>query len=224
MPFHSGFFSGVGDFFGGVADFTTSIIGAGLQLAPTVLPILAGFGVVPREVGAVFDPRFANQPAGQAPFNPNRGTALPGGAVAPFPTQPQINPFARNLPGAAPVGFPTGRPSAAPFAPAGVAMPVFAQDRTGFTNAGFSLPALPGIPFVDVVPQGAGPGCNALMAPFTQSSGAVALRAQPFVAANPGTGKLTWFKPAGRPILWSGDLTACKRVGKIAARARRSKR
>jgi hypothetical protein len=49
-------------------------------------------------------------------------------------------------------------------------------------------------------------------------------RAQPFVSANPVSGKLTWFKPAGKPILWSGDLTACRRVNRIASRARRVSR
>lgn len=61
-----------------------------------------------------------------------------------------------------------------------------------------------------------------LMVPFRPTMAGA--RAQPFVAQNPVTGSLTWFKPAGRPILWSGDLTAAKRVKRIAARARRSSR
>lgn len=48
-------------------------------------------------------------------------------------------------------------------------------------------------------------------------------RAQMFRAQNPATGKDTWFLPAGRPLLWSGDLTACKRVKKIARRASRKR-
>lgn len=55
--------------------------------------------------------------------------------------------------------------------------------------------------------------------PFASGGGAP--RAQTFVAANPATGKATWFKPAGRPLLWSGDLSAARRVRKIAGRARR---
>jgi hypothetical protein len=40
---------------------------------------------------------------------------------------------------------------------------------------------------------------------------------------NPVTGKPTFFKHAGRPILFSGDLTAAKRVNKLASRARRKR-
>jgi len=57
-------------------------------------------------------------------------------------------------------------------------------------------------------------------APFASSSMA-GPRAQTFVVANPVTGRAVWFKPAGRPILWSGDLSACRRVRKVAGRARR---
>lgn len=40
---------------------------------------------------------------------------------------------------------------------------------------------------------------------------------------HPITGAPVFFKHAGRPILFSGDLRTCKRVNKIAARARRSR-
>lgn len=53
------------------------------------------------------------------------------------------------------------------------------------------------------------------------ASGASTVRAQTFVTAHPETGRAVWFKPAGRPILWSGDLSAARRVRKIAGRARR---
>jgi hypothetical protein len=43
-----------------------------------------------------------------------------------------------------------------------------------------------------------------------------------FAVANPQTGNLKWYRSAGRPILWSADLRACKRVNKVAARARRA--
>lgn len=45
-----------------------------------------------------------------------------------------------------------------------------------------------------------------------------------FFILNPSTGNLDWFKPAGRPLLWSGDLSACKRVDRLARRARRYSR
>jgi len=95
-------------------------------------------------------------------------------------------------------------------------MPQFPSQRGGFSPVGLDLP------FIDVVPQGGGNQLARLTSPFVPT--AAGARAQPFIASNPVTGKTTWFKPAGRPILWSGDLTACKRVGKIASRARRAKR
>jgi hypothetical protein len=43
------------------------------------------------------------------------------------------------------------------------------------------------------------------------------------IVTNPVTGKPTFFKHAGRPILFSGDLRAAKRVQKIARRAARKR-
>jgi hypothetical protein len=40
---------------------------------------------------------------------------------------------------------------------------------------------------------------------------------------NPLTGRKTWYRNVGRPILFSGDLRSCKRVQKIASRARRAR-
>lgn len=55
---------------------------------------------------------------------------------------------------------------------------------------------------------------------MTQGAG---VRARSLVrATNPATGNDVWFKNVGKPILFSGELTACKRVNKIAARARRA--
>ena len=56
--------------------------------------------------------------------------------------------------------------------------------------------------------------------PFARSASS-GVRAQTFFAAHPETGRLVWFRPAGRPLLWSGDLSAARRVRKIAGRARR---
>jgi len=53
--------------------------------------------------------------------------------------------------------------------------------------------------------------------------GMAGARAQFFRTTNPISGQDTWFRPAGRPLLWSGDLTACKRVNKIARRAKRKR-
>jgi hypothetical protein len=120
-------------------------------------------------------------------------------------------------------------------------MPAFTSQRGGFSQAAFpalgplALGALGGaagalapggaglgLPFIDIVGQGGGAQLGALTSPFRATMAGA--RAQPFINANPATGALTWFKPAGKPILWSGDLTACKRVGRIARRARRAKR
>ncbi len=40
---------------------------------------------------------------------------------------------------------------------------------------------------------------------------------------HPVTGSTIMYRNMGRPILWSGDLAATKRVRKAAARARRSR-
>ena len=87
-------------------------------------------------------------------------------------------------------------------------------------TAGF-MPSL-GIPGMDIVGQGMGPACTQLQSPFAAGGGRGA-RAKIHVLADPITGRPVWFRPAGRPLLWSSDLTACKRVRKIAARARRAK-
>jgi len=82
-----------------------------------------------------------------------------------------------------------------------------------------------GIPGLDIVPQGIGSlglQGSGLMSPFRRTLAGAS--AQTFIASNPVTGRSTWFRPAGRPILWSGDLTSCKRVNKIARRAKRAKR
>ena len=118
------------------------------------------------------------------------------------------------------------------------ALPIFAPLIPGTAaNRGQVPQALPGglsfgnpqpglqIPGTDVTLGGPGGMVTstsmALMgAPFRPTMAGAAART--FVVANPVTGKATWFRPAGRPILWSGDLTVCKRVKRIARRARRS--
>jgi hypothetical protein len=53
------------------------------------------------------------------------------------------------------------------------------------------------------------------------SGGGMVARPSTFFVPNPVTGKLTWFKPAGQPLLWSGDLSAAKRVRRVARLAKR---
>lgn len=78
------------------------------------------------------------------------------------------------------------------------------------------------VPGIDVVRQGGAATLSSLTSPFraTMASSVPQLHVQ----TNPSTGAPTWFKPAGRPVLFSGDLTACKRVNKLARRAKRGGR
>lgn len=177
--------------------------------APTVIPILQQTGVLPYPTAPV---------AGRGPGTlPPRPRYMPGGAPSPYPFPAQAPFSSANVPYAQVPSYPTGVPAMGPYAPGGV-MPAFQATRAGFTQAGLDLPLID----VPIVPQGAGAGLQRLTSPFVPTMAGA--RAQAFVAANPMTGALTWFKPAGRPILWSGDLTACHRVGRIASRARRATR
>ncbi len=83
----------------------------------------------------------------------------------------------------------------------GFTQPVPGPVGTGVPSLGFAGGACPTNPF---------------------GAGRSTARAQTFVAVNPVTGRPTWFKPAGRPILWSRDLTTCKTVKRVARQARRA--
>lgn len=92
----------------------------------------------------------------------------------------------------------------------------------GGQTGGFGLD-IPGVEFG----QGADVG-SALTQNFVPTrsrfTGAVTgARAQNFVAINPVSGAITWFGPIGRPILWSGDVRAAKRLKKIARFAARKR-
>lgn len=70
---------------------------------------------------------------------------------------------------------------------------------------------------------GSGTGGGIVNVPQVFQQNPTGMRAKSFFATpNPVTGNLTWYRNVGRPILFSGDLTACKRVNKVAARARRA--
>lgn len=130
--------------------------------------------------------------------------------------------------GGSPMAFPTTRGASFPapsFLPA-----LFGGGGGGFQTAGF--PALAG-GLVKQLPGIVGGflGGAAIDAALTGGGGGTPMfrptmagaRAQFFRAQNPATGQDTWFRPAGRPLLWSGDLTACKRVNKVARRAARKR-
>ena len=111
------------------------------------------------------------------------------------------------------VGQFTGRPAAPVTALPGGALQV--------APAALDLPGLQ-VPFTGQTLQSPLVSNQSVMmrSPFRPTMAGAA--AQIFVAENPVSGKATWFGPLGRPILWSRDLTTCKRVRKIGARARRA--
>jgi len=237
VGFFDSFKTGLSNFASGLGDFLGDVSGAAVAAAPTIIPILQSTGVLPTVqptfVGqSAFSgqlPSFPRLPSGAPPIPTRRiprTVTMPGGSPTRFssgvPSVPSSARFHSDL--AAPVGpFPVGFPARESTSPSGVVnMPAFQNAARGFAPAALTdlIPSFD-IPFVDVVPQGGGASLSALTTPYVRTMAGA--RAQPFVSANPVTGRLTWFKPAGRPILWSGDLTACKRVGRIAARARRSR-
>ncbi|MCI0582610.1 MAG: hypothetical protein L0227_06890, partial [Chloroflexi bacterium] len=65
-----------------------------------------------------------------------------------------------------------------------------------------------------------GGGGGALGEPFATAMGG--RRAKTFVVSHPDTGRPVWFRPAGRPLLWSSDFSSARRVRKLAARAART--
>ncbi len=74
------------------------------------------------------------------------------------------------------------------------------------------------IPGIDITPQ----GTAALGRAFRPT--AAGASAQRHLRINPVTGRATWFGPLGRPMLFSGDFAAKRRVEKIAGRAARRAR
>lgn len=66
---------------------------------------------------------------------------------------------------------------------------------------------------------GGGGSCGSLF-----RAGGTTIRPSPLIMVpHPETGAPVFFKHAGRPVLFSGDLTAAKRVSKLARRARRGR-
>jgi len=108
-------------------------------------------------------------------------------------------------------------------------MPHFPSDRLnvsqaafpalGVQQAEFDLFDLPGIDLQLPFRADARTGGT----PFFLPSRAVGNRPRSLIMVpNPSTGAPTFFKHAGRPILFSGDFRAAKLVNKLARRARRS--
>jgi len=124
-------------------------------------------------------------------------------------------PFAQTFEDLVRAGFPPTLPDIFPrgifpSAAGGPTMPAAPSSRTEMVGGGvLQLPSTAGF---------AG-GCPSLFSAGGMSARPVSM----FMVPNPVTGKPTFFKHAGRPILFSGDLRACKTVNRIAARARRSR-
>ncbi len=60
---------------------------------------------------------------------------------------------------------------------------------------------------------------GSIASPWKTTCGGSSLAAQNHLQVNPATGAIRWFGPKGKPILWSDDLAACKRVKRVASRA-----
>lgn len=167
------------------------------------------FGVRPSLGPQVFRPGFA-APLPSIPSSQPFGVQ-PGTGLVPLP------PGGFNMP-----AFPTAVQASFPSSPFTTGNPFFQQ--AGFAGAGAALlrqiPGILGGAAGGALVAGGGGGGGGTP-PFRATMAGA--RAQFFRTENPVTGQDTWFRPAGRPLLWSGDLTACKRVNKIARRAKRKR-
>lgn len=210
-------------FFDSIKGFGTSVfetLGRGVE---AVLPSFIEAGAQ-----ALFSNVFPQQrPAGSQVFATRRPALAP---TAPlllpsdarrFPAtrnfQPNVNQFQFQGRVPAPVSLPGGS----------TAMPHFPGDAQNVTQAGFQLAQgsaldifdLPGIDLQLPFRADARTGGT----PFFLPSRTVGNRPRSLIMVpNPSTGAPVFFKHAGRPILFSGDLRAAKLVNRIARRARRA--
>ena len=219
----------VGDIFGGVVEAAPTIIAqrlGGLVTrggAPTSIPI----GINPDPAAqASLAAMFRALSGGRVFADTPRGGAgvplLPGvqvGRPPEFPTFQQPQPFPLFSGGETPMGLPVAAlPGGAPVQAAGLGG--FGAGLAGgllgegifqglFGNGGNGPVTTQGVP------------CPTLFVPTRQAMRAVTM----FRITNPATGADVWYRNAGRPLLWSGDFAAVKRVRKVAGKAhRRSKR
>jgi len=219
-------------FFDSIKGFGTSIfetLGAGVQ---AVLPSFLEAGA-----GALFGSLFpGQQPAGSQVFRrpalgPTAPLLLPRGTGS-FGL-PQQRRTVTGVTGQQ-VVLPGGRAGPTQLF-GGAAVPHFPGDQFGVTQAAFpaiaggaALGALGGaldlfdLPGIDLqLPFRADARTGGT--PFFLPSRAVGNRPRSLIMVpNPSTGAPTFFKHAGRPILFSGDLRAAKLVNRIARRARRA--
>lgn len=205
--------------------------GPGVIFSPLGRPALRGpgdpyGGFAEEQRRRELEERLFSRPGGPGnPVRPALGPYQRPATIAPVPSIPASQPF--------------GAQPGAGFAPFGGLMPAFPTTvQASFppfpyigaqpaSIGGTLLRQVPGIlggvlggELFEQFTGGGGGGGGATPAFRPTMAGA---RAQFFRTPNPATGQDTWFRPAGRPILWSGDLTACKRVKKVARRAARKR-
>jgi len=165
-------------------------------------------------------------------FGPGPVTAQPVRPRGGQPVRPQFG--LPPVPSSQPFGaFPGTQQRDFNFGGSPVAFPTFlnasfSPSPLDFTQAGFPLaPLLRQLPgFIGGAIGGAGIGAvlegGPAMTPMFRPTMA-GVRAQTFRATNPVTGKDVFFRPAGKPVLWSSDIACAKRVDKIARRVRRKR-
>jgi len=184
--------------------------------AGTLADILAVTGVIPTGGGTggytpsagTGDPRVAalqqqNQILADLLAQTAASSTGAGGLLPPVTGRP-----AAQQPGGIPVPFnpaPTAQPGGAP-----IGIPA----STVTTPGGWGLD----IPFIDILPQG-----TTGITPRQSCSMRLPSRVDVPTRDTRGNVRFTTFKNMGRPLLWSGDLAASKRVRKVAAKARRAK-
>lgn len=190
----------------------------------------SGFAAPAPQRGSLTLPRFDQAPVSFRTPIPQPGVGgLRPQFSAPLPPIPASQPFGQ-MPGTAPFG---GFNMPAFPVTTNASFPSFATTigQGNFQNVGLPAllaPALKQLPgFVGGIIggellQGAFGGGGGGSTPMFRPTMAGA-RAQTFRAQNPVTGKDVFFRPAGKPILWSSDLSACKRVRKVARRANRKR-
>lgn len=187
--------------------------------AGTLADILAVTGVIPTgggtgtyqapSTGGGVDPRIAalqqqNRLLADALSQTAASSTSQGGLLPPV-TGGQAS---SQQPGGIPVPFnpaPTAQPGGAP-----IGVPA----STVTTPGGWGLD----IPFIDILPQG-----TTGITPRQSCSMRLPSRVDVPTRDSRGNVRFTTFKNMGRPLLWSGDLAASKRVRKVAAKARRAK-
>ncbi len=202
-----GLFSALAGVAGTAVQGIGSLIGAGFGIGQQVLTGIVNplIGAVGQNIGAI----GGIIPSLIGGFGGSSGG--PGATVTgPVYGQPyQIPPFA---------GGPTPQQWPGPAGPAGYVPPGWIPAGPG----GGVVPAV-GVAGPTVMQQFGAEArelaAGSIASPWKTTCGGTSLAAQNHLQVNPATGAIRWFGPKGKPILWSDDLAACKRVKRVATRA-----